>query len=285
MKCMICNNQMEYYFTKKFDFSVLKTVEYVKCVFCGFVMSKTHYELSSDDWNTLNKDYHSSYQGNDSNKDDPRWIERLETQAAIIADAEKLGIISRKLPWVDFGCGDGKLSSILKQNYNLDLGNFDRYMNNNEFLTDEYLTNNTFDFVITTSVFEHLLKREMLEEINSLVSDNGVMGVHLLVAEHIPNDPDWFYLLPVHCAFFTNKAMQILFDDWGYTSSMYSAKSQLWLLLKSDPCTIEPTVNKANSRHDHENFHYHYKRGFMDYWKLNKNEVLVRQKTKERGCK
>jgi len=277
MKCMICNNQMSPYFTKQFNFAKLGTVEYVKCVNCGFVLSKTHYELSDEDWQTVNKEYHSSYQGKDIAVDDPKWIERLQNQAEVIADTVKLGLVGTELSWVDFGCGDGKLPYILADKYSLDLGKYDRYMNNEGFLTDENLKKSQFDFVITTSVIEHLLKREMIEEINDLVSSSGVMGLHLLVAEEVPDDPDWFYLLPVHCAFHTNKSMQILFDAWGYTCSIYNVSSQLWLFFKSNPDKIEEIVNQANEKQDREKLYYHFKHGFMDYWKLEKDKILGRQ--------
>lgn len=278
MKCMICCNQMNPYFIKQFNFPGLDTVEYVKCVNCKFVISKTHYELSDEDWQTINEKYHSLYQGKGENIDDPRWMKRLQNQAEVIADIVGLGLVPKNFPWVDFGCGDGKLPDLLMEKYSLHMDKFDRYMYNEKFLMEENLKNSKFSFVITTSVIEHLLKREMLEEINDLVSDNGVMGLHLLVAEEVPDDPDWFYLLPVHCAFHTNKSMQILFDAWGYSCSIYNLSSQLWIFFKSDPDKIEKTVTNANRKSGREKLYYHFKRGFMDYWKLDKDKVLVRQK-------
>lgn len=277
MKCMVCSNPMDPYFTKHFNLAILNNVEYVRCVNCGFVLSKTHYELSDKRWQTINEEYHSSYQGKGENIDDPRWIERLQNQAEVIADIDGLGLIPKNFPWVDFGCGDGKLSELLMGRYGLHLSKFDRYLNGEGFLMEEELESGKFSFVITTSVIEHILKREMLEEINDLVSDNGVMGLHLLVAEEIPDNPDWFYLLPVHCAFHTNKSMQILFDSWGYTCSIYNVSSQLWLLFRSNADKIEEIVNDANQRPGRAKFYYHFKRGFMDYWKLEKDKVLKRQ--------
>jgi hypothetical protein len=77
---------MEPYFTKHFHFPGLDIVEYVKCVNCGFVASKTHYELPDEDWQTINESYHGSYQGKVENADDPRWIQRLQDHAHVIAD-------------------------------------------------------------------------------------------------------------------------------------------------------------------------------------------------------
>jgi cyclopropane fatty-acyl-phospholipid synthase-like methyltransferase len=47
----------------------------------------------------------------------------------------------------------------------------------------------SFDFVISTSVFEHLTLREHFDGINKLVYEHGVLGLHTLVRENIPCDP------------------------------------------------------------------------------------------------
>jgi len=282
MQCMVCNSQMNHYFSKKFDVTYLSNVEYEKCINCGFVMSKTHYELSNNHWCKINKNYHQSYQGKDFLSDDPRWIKRLRKQAEVINDGMNIGLIPKNLPWIDYGCGDGKLPDLLQSKYGIHLKKFDKFMHNEDFTSEEYMKKNKFDFVITTSVFEHVLHRQALDDINSLVSDSGVMALHTLVADEIPDSPDWFYLLPVHCSFFTNKSMQILFKQWGYKSSIYHVDSQLWLFFKSDPDRIENVIANANKTPGRKKFYYHFKRDFMDYWKLNKSEVLARKKTIDR---
>jgi hypothetical protein len=102
------------------------------------------------------------------------------------------------------------------------------------------------------------------------------MGIHTLVAEKIPASADWFYLLPVHCAFYTNKSMQLLFDQWGYSASIYHMNSRLWIWFKTDPGAVEKIVKDANARPGREYFTYHFKRGFMDYWKLSEQELMNR---------
>ncbi len=143
---------------------------------------------------------------------------------------------------------------------------FDRYeQNTNGYLHEHDLKKGGFDFVVTTSVFEHLTRREHFDEINALVSADGVMGLHTMVRESIPPDPTWFYLLPVRCAFHTNKSMSILFEQWGYQCSIYHVEARIWFWFKSDPDQIEEIVCNANKR-PHAPL-YLFKRGFLDYWK------------------
>jgi hypothetical protein len=256
-------------FSKPFSAYNLKSVEYLKCTHCGFVVSKTHTEMSINDWEILNKDYHHSYQGKEFNPDDPRWIERLEAQAAVLYDAVEIGLIKFG-KWLDYACGDGKLSYYLDNRYNITLHNYDRYMPpENNFLDVSQLKQRTFDFVITTSVFEHFTRRLQFDYVESLVNpENGVLGIHTVVCEHVPADPNWFYYLPVHCSFHTNKSMEMLFQQWGYFESVYNLEARLWLWFKKDKemsNDIKSIVEKANQRIG--GHHYIYKQGFVDYWK------------------
>ncbi len=257
---------MTFYFSKYFDLYNLGRVDYWRCQTCGFVISKTHAGLSELDWEKLNHEYHSAYLGKDSNADDPRWINRLNTQAEVINDLVDIGILSRN-KWLDFASGDGKLSNILKNKYKLTLLNYDRYMPVGEnFLTKKDLDSSGFDFVLTTSVFEHIMKRQDYDRIAALVSEDGIMGLHTLVCENIPYDPAWFYLLPVHCAFHTNKSMDLLLHQWRFKSSIYNFDARLWLFLKSKSNEIEAIIDKANERALSKP-KYLFKTGFMDYWK------------------
>ena len=65
-------------------------------------------------------------------------------------------------------------------------------------------------------MFEHITCRNDLEKINKSVAEEGCLILHTVICERIPNDCDWFYLdPPVHCAFFTNKSMDILMQQWN----------------------------------------------------------------------
>ena len=266
MQCLVCNNAMAFSFSKQFNCFGLDDVHYWKCSHCGFTISKTHSELSDDEWRELNFQYHGSFQGTESCPDDPRWVERIHNQADVVADLVEIGILEKKSPWLDYACGDGKLSNRLKKVYNLELLNYDRYMQNgSDFLTTKEIKSSYFDFVITTSVFEHFTKRMDYDYVDSLVKEDGVLGLHTLVCEEIPTDPSWFYLLPVHTSFFTNKSMRILFKQWGYRASIYNVEARLWFWFKTDTEGIREKVAFANDRGGLPQ--YIFKGDFVDYWK------------------
>jgi len=267
MNCLVCQEQMEYYFTKNFHSYNLAEVQYLKCPKCGFVTSKTHHMMTQKEWEILNESYHNSYQNYTFNPDDPKWLDRLKMQCSTIVNLAARKIIPMRLPWLDFGCGDGKLSEFLSKN-DFTIKKYDRYMQGTKpgFLSEQEMRDKKYDLVISTSVFEHILKRRDLDKIIEHVDENGIFALHTHVREKIPKDPKWFYLLPVHVSFFTNASMQKLFSDWGFKFSIYHPKSTMWFWFKNGKKynTVKNAISLLNKEFGEEFF---IKEGFMDYWK------------------
>lgn len=265
-ECLICKSSMAWSFAKDFFSCGLSRVDYWRCGHCGFVISKTHADMSPAEWAAHNQICHSTYQATDFNADDPRWLPRMQSQAHVIDDCIKIGLLSADGSLLDYACGDGKLSDLVKASGH-QLKKYDRYMQmqSADYLSDDELPPATFDFVITTSVFEHFTEREHFDAVDSLVSKSGVLGLHTLVCERVPEDASWFYLQPPHCAFHTNKSMSLLFEQWNYKVSVYNLEARLWLWFR-DEAGVESIVNKANAR-GAGHCVYHFKKGFMDYWK------------------
>ena len=269
MSCLICNGDLLPFFSKTFNSFFLKRVSYVKCSNCGLVVSETHFQMSKAKWQELNQQYHKGFFGTNANVDDPKWVQRLENQKDAIVKLATLKIISKDKPWVDWGAGDGKLSDLVLKDAGMSLLKYDKYVGKGPlgFLSYKELKAQKYSFVITTSVFEHVRSIEPLEEINDLVAPNGILATHTMVMEQIPSNPKWYYLLPVHCTFYTNKSMQILFDKWGYKASLYHPLSRLWFFFKITDDKLEEEISILNKQASSAEEMYYYKKGFMDYWK------------------
>ena len=265
MSCFVCKGPLSFYFVKDFSGECdLNEVEYWRCQDCGMAISKTHFEMSEQDWQKLNTRYHLQYQGSDFFADDPRWLSRLTAQSETISALAHLGVLPRDLPWIDYECGDGKLANMLKSE-GIEVLKFERYMpqHGSGYVGEEAL-NEKFSMVINTSVFEHVREIEALDEIAGLVDSSGVLGLHVMVRDAIPCDPTWFYLLPVHCAFYSNRSMEILFDRWGFASSIYHVPSRMWFWFRSHDRRATEYVAKQQERAPGD---YYCKTGFVDYWK------------------
>ena len=271
MKCIICNSGSNYYFSKEyleapFDqfMKDIGTVDYYQCSHCGFVISKTHLELDEQKWNKLNCQFHHYHENSEMaiKVNQPPYAE----QAMMIALLAKNDIISSD-KMVDYAAGYGTLSHILEKYNNINLPIFDSYVqveNSSKYIDEADLI--TYKTVINSAMFEHVLNRDDLERVNSLVDKKGCLIIHTVVGEHVPKDPNWFYLRPpVHTAFHTNKSMNILMEQWGFHSSIYSPQSKCWVLLRDNIDNIELKIEQLND--ELKTKWFYYKKGFVDYWK------------------
>ncbi|TLD98588.1 class I SAM-dependent methyltransferase [Helicobacter muridarum] len=186
-------------------------------------------------------------------------------------NSQKCTLAKQQYNILDYAGGVGSLARILSKYYDIDVLVYEEYMS--EFKNDglvNYIQRDKlgkYDVVINSAMFEHITKREHLDHINSLVSEHGTLIVHTLVRENIPKNPNWFYIQPVHCSFHTNKSMQILMNDWGYSHSLYSPISKCWVMFKID----NPSCNKLERYAEDLNSklqqnYFFYKKGFVDYW-------------------
>ena len=271
MNCIICSSKMNFYFLKDFKQSSefdkrfdLGKVEYFKCINCGFVMSKTHAEMEKKVWEKLNNDFHTFIENpnNKKNNNQPPYVHI----ALLLNILLKNNIIEEKI--LDFGAGFGTLHKILLKYQGIKILVFDEYVNDLnsdiQYLTRDTISSSTFNTVITSAVLEHITERNHIENINKLVKNSGALAIHTLICENVPNDPSWFYLLPVHTAFFTNKSMKILMEYWNYSCSLYSLDAKTWVLFKEKQ-DIERKVREINQ--EIQSDYLVYKNEFVDFWK------------------
>ena len=254
---------MSYFFSKTFSRFDLETVDYWKCESCGFCASKTHFEMSDTEWTNLNNAFHSETHHAEDNpyNRNQRYFHQAE-MTSLMTDHD---LITPKR-WLDYGAGVGAVSLLLEKYFSKKLLTYDKYYTPDTNPIDlKEVTERSFDLVVNMAVFEHVRDRETLDEIESLVTEDGCLGIHTLVPENVPCDPNWMYLLPVHCAFHTNKSMQLLMEQWGYTCSVYNEFSKMWVLFKKPAKDVELKVEQLNRSLGWE--YLHYKAGFMNYWK------------------
>lgn len=272
MPCLICGSETEYYFSKTYSehpfdqfMRDVGTVEYHKCKNCGFVISKTHADLDPTRWATLNSECHHYFEDpkNEKKGNQPPYPE----QALMLLLLSKNGIVDVE-SMIDYAAGYGTLSRLLERYFQIHLPIFDPYVHDGDrsrYIRKEDLR--SYKTVINSAMFEHVLRRDHLDQVNHLVDgDGGCLILHTVVCETVPKDPEWFYLRPpVHTAFHTNKSMGILMEQWKYRCSIYCPKSKCWVLLKNRDSRIAERLQTLNEELQSDWFYF--KDGFMDYWK------------------
>lgn len=258
---------MSYYFSKYYDQQPYVTmmkdigeVNYYCCENCGFVVSKTHQDLSDEKWSKLNSDFHSLNESECRNINQPPYPE----QAIMLAMLIKYRIIDCT-KMLDYAAGHGTLSKILSNYFSVSLPVYDKYVTDNEYHYVSDLKEKYYSMVFNSAMFEHILKRSDLEDVHRLISHQGSLIIHTVICENIPKDSSWFYLVPpVHTAFHTNRSMSILMKQWGYLSSVYCIKAKSWILLKSSFEQVEEAISLMNN--ELQSVWFVGKEGFVDYW-------------------
>lgn len=113
---------------------------------------------------------------------------------------------------LDFGCGIGKLSSLLSEKFNLstiygydisqkslDLARKNTCNRKNIFFIDKLYDGRLYDFIIVSNVFHHIQPRERMKillELKTLLKPDG----QIVVFEHNPMNPVTRYVVS-RCAF------------------------------------------------------------------------------------
>ncbi len=272
--CIICHSKTDYFFSKTYPvypgspFPDPLKVDYWKCGNCGFVISKTHQQMSPQIWSELNSSWHHFFERNieESISNQPPYADQA-LALTMLAKNDVLNLDDA----LDYAAGYGTLSRFLTKYFDTSIKIFDRYVRSDDqslnYVTEQDIA--TYRLVMNSAMFEHVLSREALDEVNALVADDGVLMLHTVVCENIPKNPDWFYITPmVHTAFHTNKSMSLLMEQWGYAASVYSPQAKSWFLFKKDCAqlrSLEASVERINR--EIQTTYFHYKAGFVDYWK------------------
>jgi hypothetical protein len=272
--CLICGAEASYFFSKNYSsypgspFPDGYAVDYLKCIYCGFVISKTHAEMSPDEWGRLNSSWHHHFESSleDRTNNQPPYSE--QALALILLHENKLLDINSVL---DYAAGYGSMAKILKKYFKKDISLFDKYVTDvdSNLMYVKHDEIGKYKTVINSAMFEHVLKREHLDAVNDLVDFDGVLMLHTVVCERVPKDPNWFYINPmVHTAFHTNKSMEILMEQWGYAASLYSPQAKSWFLFK-DGSPVLDHLHEVSKRINNElqSKYFYYKKGFVDFWK------------------
>ena len=262
MDCMICAGRMLLYFSKEFDSSVLGRVEYHRCDGCGFCASKTHQDMPEADWVRLNTEWHEA---NNRRAENPWGREKRHFNQALMLHLLSRHGLAPEGCWLDYASGQAGLSKQLRVQFGEELYSFDKFIRPESLpILESDLQKRNYNLVVNTAMFEHVRDRATLDEVESYVAEEGCLAVHTLVRGEIPADPDWMYLLPVHCAFFTNRSMDILMRQWGYSCSIYSEQAKMWIWFKTEPGMVARKAAALNKSLGWE--YLHFKQGFMDYW-------------------
>ena len=224
--CPVCTAPAVFHFEKEYDpVFELGKVLHVCCTGCGFTWSPTLYALSEADFARVNDLFHTRYGEGDDPSFDPDLVRRPKWATAIYS-LFRAGVIPGDKPWLDFGCGAGALVSFLANHDGPDVVGYEPFMGHTApqdvtLVKEDQLAPGKFGLVIATALLEHIRDLKQFDDICNLVAEDGCLAFHTWVSDRITSRPDWFYLRPVHCSFFSTEAMNIVMRRNGFTSATH----------------------------------------------------------------
>lgn len=236
-KCIICNSDCNPFLKKEFNIPHLSSAEYWCCKHCGFVFSKTHYEMPQQKWTLLNEEYHSRSWHNRA--EDPEKIKKGSPipyifQALLLLVAAKDGLIKSD-EWLDYGAGWGHFGNVCEHYLGLKLKNYDKYLSRPGYVSNSEFAEKKWNVLICSGMLEHIRHRSDIDEILGSVASDGAFLLCTRILEKIPHDVQWNYLGPVHCSFFTNKSIQILMAQNGFSCCIFSPTAESWIFFRQKP--------------------------------------------------
>lgn len=166
------------------------------------------------------KEEREIYDYHENNPDDQGYLDFLSQ----IIEPLKSELINFNKPdkilnGLDFGCGPGPAFPKLLNSEKTNVQNYDPiYFPNDELL------NRTWDFIISTEVFEHLHHpNNTVKSLIPSLNPNGVLAIMTLIYTEEIDFKSWFYKKdPTHVGFFTKSSFDWIANHFGLNCKIHN---------------------------------------------------------------
>jgi SAM-dependent methyltransferase len=148
------------------------------------------------------------YAEHDNRPDDPGYREFLDRLLKPLTERLRPGAEG-----LDFGCGPGPTASVMMRERGFAMTDYDPY-----FRPDEAALGRTYDFIVSTEVFEHLRRpAETLGLLDRLLRPDGLLAVMTTFLADDDGFATWWYAKdPTHIAFYKEETLRWLAGSKGW---------------------------------------------------------------------
>ena len=188
-RCPLCRGQGLRLFFSRID-KVFGARVYDHCLTCDLVFLKPHLRLSVE----AERERYRAHQNSPSDEGYVRFLNRL-----LIPLKERIPAGAKGL---DYGCGPGPTISVLMENENYQVVNYDpAFFPNEDAFFSEY------QFITCTEVIEHVCDpKNIFKILFDLLRKDGVLAIMTQVRYDNVNFKEWWYPKdPTHICFFSNR--------------------------------------------------------------------------------
>ena len=192
---LCCNGNLADYHCDKHRY-------YLQCEQCLLVSVPQQFHLSS----AAEKQVYDQHQNSPHDMGYREFLAKLATPL--------IARLSNKSRGLDFGSGPGPTLSIMLEDQGHSMKVYDVY-----YAKDETVLGQSYDFITSTEVVEHLANPKLeLERLWSLIEPGGYLGLMTKLVADKKSFSSWHYKNdPTHIAFFSKDTFNYLARQWGAT--------------------------------------------------------------------
>lgn len=197
--CPLCSNEQTRLLCRG------KTRHYYQCDTCKLVFVPAKYHLSHEAEKAI-------YDQHENNPEDLGYRTFLNRLLEPLQE-----YIPSKAKGLDFGSGPGPTLSIMLEEKGHEMAIYDPYFANNKEALNE-----SFDFITSTEVVEHLSKpNAVFEQLFCLLKDKGVIGIMTKLIPELEDFEQWHYTKdPTHITFYTEETFDYIARQYGYRAQI-----------------------------------------------------------------
>ena len=199
--CHLCGHStLRFYFKDK-------RREYWQCEHCQLIRVPAEFHLNPQD----EKDEYDLHDNHDNDKGYQIFLSRCLDPV--------LARVSKTAIGLDFGCGEGKVLSLMAKGQGVEMANYDLYYaNDGRVLTQQY------DFITCTEVIEHIkAAKSTFSQFSQLLNANGVLAIMTKRVNDAEAFSRWHYKNDqTHISFYSIATFEWIAKHYGWELDIVS---------------------------------------------------------------
>ena len=190
---------------------------YLKCDRCALVFVPKAFHLAPEQEKAI-------YDQHENNPEDFGYRDFLNRLMAPLVK-----YIPDGAKGLDFGSGPGPTLSVMLEENGYEMSIYDPY-----FANKESVLNNSYDFVTSTEVVEHLSDpKSVFEKLFHLVEGRGVIGLMTKLIPSYDHFEKWHYVKdPTHITFYAEETFHYLAEQYNYQAII--VRNDVVILIPND---------------------------------------------------
>lgn len=193
--------------------------EYLRCSDCSLIyMDQKHFPCK--------KEEKERYEQHNNGADDLGYVNFLYRSIN-----PALKYIQKEMRGLDYGCGPGPVLASTLENRGYHCDKYDPYFFPDLKLNDNTDSQNQYDYIFSTEVFEHMFNpAEEMRKLRSLLRSGGILIIMTELWNNIERFSKWYYVNDIsHVCFYHIDTIKYICKKFGF-EQIYSDEKRVFIL-------------------------------------------------------